>query len=251
MAKKEESKEVQVLVEGVVAERPDWLEGGNLGSEEVTTSDKVLPRIDVLQALSPQIKKSDPGYIDGAEQGQIFNTVTSEIYGDNITFIPVYFRKEYVIWKLRKHGGGFIGAFSTQKEAESIHCQQPNPGEFEVVESHQHFVIVMTDHGPEEAVLSMTKSKLKVSRSLNSLIQIANVDRFAKAYKLKAIETSSDKGDFWTYNAMAAGFVTKELYDYAKNLYELIKAGAADVDRSAPESADASASHQTYETAEL
>lgn len=251
MSKKSDSKEIQPLVAGVMAERPDWLEGGNLGSEEVTTSDKVLPRIDVLQALSPQIKKSGPEYIDGAEQGQIFNTVTGDVYGSEIIFIPVYFRKEYVLWKLRKNGGGFIGAFSTQKEAESIHCQQPNPGEFEVVESHQHFIIVMAEKGPEEAVLSMTKSKLKVSRSLNSLIQIANVDRFAKAYKLKAIETSSDKGEYWTYNAMAVGFVTKELYEYAKNLYELIKAGAADVDRSAPESADAAASHQTYETAEL
>ena len=251
MAKKEESKEVQVLIEGVVAERPDWLEGGNAGSEEVTTSDKVLPRVDVLQALSPQIKKSDPGYIEGAEQGSIFNTVTNEIYGDTITFIPVYFRKEFVIWKLRKHGGGFIGAFPTQKEANDVHAHQPNSIEYEVVESHQHFIIILTEHGPEEAVLSMTKSKLKVSRSLNSLIQIANVDRFAKAYKLRAIETSSDKGDFWSYNAMAAGFVSKELYEYGKSLYDLIKAGAADVDRTAPESAEASQGHQLYESAEL
>lgn len=242
--------EMQELVDGVIAERPEWLEKGNAGSEEVTTSDRVLPRVDVLQALSPQIKKSDPNYIEGAEQGKIFNTVTKELYGDEIVFIPVYFRKEFVLWKLRKHGGGFIGAFQTQAEANSIHCEQQVPSEYEVVESHQHFVILLTNHGPEEAVLSMTKSKLRVSRSLNSLIQIANVDRFAKAYKLRAIESSSDKGDFWSYNALPAGFVSKDMYEYGKGLYELIKAGAADVDRSVHE-AEAAPTGQTYESAEL
>ena len=248
MSKKSESKEVQVLIEGVVTERPEWLTAGNAGSEEVTTSDKVLPRVDVLQALSPQIKKSDPAYIEGAEQGQIFNTVTGEVYGDSINFIPVYFRKEHTLWKLHKLGGGFIGAFANQPDANRALVSQANPSEYEVVESHQHFVILLAEHGPEEAVLSMTKSKLKVSRSLNSLIQIAGVDRFAKAYKLKAIEASSERGDFWSYIAQPVGFVSKDLYDYGKSLYDLIKAGAADVDRSAPEGESAA---PVYESAEL
>ena len=38
----------------------------------------------------------------------------------------------------------------------------------------------------------MTKSKLKVSRALNTLVQIAGVDRFAKAFRLDAVESSSD-----------------------------------------------------------
>ena len=248
MAKKEQTTEVATQMNGVSAEMPDWLKKGNAGSEEVGAKDMILPRIDVLQALSPQIKKSDPAFIPGAEQGQIFNTVTGEIYGQDVTFIPVMFRKEYVLWKLRKAGGGFIGAFKTESEANQALAATQNPADCEVVESHQHFAMVLTDHGTEEAVFSMTKSKLKVSRALNTLIQIAGVDRFAKAYKIEAVEATSDKGDFWSFKVTNAGFVSQELYGKGKELYEMIKAGAADVDRSAPEDA---AAHSAPQSAEL
>lgn len=241
MAKKEqvsESTAMATLINGVQEQMPEWLQKGNAGSEDVTAKDMILPRVDVLQALSPQIKKSDPNYIDGAEQGMIFNTVTGELYGSSINFVPILFRKEFVVWKLRKHGGGFCGAFHTMEEADAFRASLQAPDEHESVESHQHFAILLTEHGPEEAVFSMTKSKLKVSRALNTLIQIAGVDRFAKAYRLDAIETSSDKGDFWSFKAHPVGFVSKELYERGQGLYEMIKAGQADVDRTAPESAD-------------
>lgn len=218
-------------VSGISEQIPEWLQKGNRGSEDVSTRDMILPRIDVLQALSPQIKKNDPGYVPGAEQGMIFNTVTGELYGSEVTFVPVMFRKEYVVWRLRKAGGGFCGAFKTTDEAENFRCGLQNPDDHEVVESHQHFAIVLANDKTEEAVFSMTKSKLKVSRALNTLVQIAGVDRFAKAYKLEAVETSSDKGDFWSFKAHPVGFVDKAMYDRAAELYEMIKAGAADVDR--------------------
>jgi hypothetical protein len=229
MTKKETA--VATVVEGVSDQMPEWLQKGNAGSEDVSAKDMILPRVDVLQALSPQIKKSDAAYIPGAEQGQIFNTVTGELYGSSVTFIPVMFRKEWVLWKLRKAGGGFIGAYHNEQEANTALGTMQNPVDFEVVESHQHFVLLLTSHGPEEAVFSMTKSKLKVSRALNTLIQIAGVDRFAKAYRIDAVEESSDKGEYWGLKAHPAGFVTKELYERGKGLYDLIKAGAADVDR--------------------
>lgn len=234
MSKKIESESTAMatLIDGVQEQMPDWLKKGNAGSEDVTAKDMILPRVDVLQALSPQIKKSDPNYINGAEQGQIFNTVTGEIYGTSVTFIPVLFRKEWTVWKLRKAGGGFCGACRSEEEAKATVALMQNPSDYESVESHQHFVMLLTNHGPEEAVFSMTKSKLKVSRALNTLIQISGVDRFAKAYRMDAIETSSDKGEFWSFKVHPAGFVSKELYDRGQALYEMIRAGAADVDRS-------------------
>lgn len=234
MTKKQESESTAMatLIDGVQEQMPDWLKKGNAGSEDVTAKDMILPRVDVLQALSPQIKKSDPNYINGAEQGQIFNTVTGEIYGTSVTFVPVLFRKEWTVWKLRKAGGGFCGAYRTKEESEAAVAAMQSPSDYESVESHQHFAMLLTDHGTEEAVFSMTKSKLKVSRALNTLIQISGVDRFAKAYRMDAIETSSDKGEFWSFKVHPVGFVSKELYDRGQALYEMIRAGAADVDRS-------------------
>jgi hypothetical protein len=231
MAKKE-STAMATQTNEIVAEMPEWLQKGNAGSEGVTAQDMILPRIDVIQALSPQIKKSDPAFIPGAEQGQIFNTVTGQIYGSSVVFVPVMFRKEYTVWKLRKAGGGFCGAHKTMAEAEHAILNMQNPADYEAVESHQHFCLVVSDAGIEEAVFSMTKSKLKVSRALNTLVQIAGVDRFAKAYRMDAVEASSDKGDFWSFKVHPEGYVSQDLYKRGQGLYELIKAGAADVDRS-------------------
>ena len=44
------------------------------------TSELQIPFIRVIQALSPQIKKSDAAFIKGAEQGDLFNTVTGEVW---------------------------------------------------------------------------------------------------------------------------------------------------------------------------
>ena len=51
-----------------------------LGNENVGTDDLAIPRLDLIQQLSPQIDKSSPKYIEGAETGHIFNTLTGEVY---------------------------------------------------------------------------------------------------------------------------------------------------------------------------
>ena len=218
-------------VQGVQEDRPDWLKKGSAGSEDVGVKDMILPRIDVLQALSPQIKKSDPAYIQGAEQGILYNTVTGELYGSSVEFVPVMFRKEFILWKMRKAGGGFFGAFKTEAEANAAHCAVTDPSSYEVVESHQHFVILLTSTGHRQAVFSMTKSKLKASRTLNTMVQMAEVDRFARAYRASTIEAKSEKGEFWNIRISPIGYVSQELYKMGGDLYKLIKEGLADVDR--------------------
>ena len=50
------------------------------GFEEVTSSDIQIPFLRIIQALSPQLKKSDAGFIQGASSGDIFNTVTKKTW---------------------------------------------------------------------------------------------------------------------------------------------------------------------------
>lgn len=257
MAKTTEKTEEKMPTEtgqsqmAVFEEKPEWLNEGNAGNEEVTSNDRVLPRIDIIQAISPQIKKNDPKFIAGAEQGMIFNTVTGELYGESAIIVPVYFRKEWTLWKLRKEGGGFNGAFASELEGKREQKSKDNPDSYELLETHQHFVLLMTDSGVKEGVISCTKSKLKFSRNLNTLCQVAGVDRFAKGYKLGVSEATSTKGDYWAFKVSPAGFVNKEMYDLGKSVYELIKAGAVDVDRSQDEHSDDESQGQTYESAEL
>jgi len=223
------AKDLETVNHGIAltTERPSYMdpESGR-GSEDVTSDDITLPRVEVLQALSPQIKKSDPKHIEGAEQGIIFNTISGELYGDTITFIPIVFRKEWIVWQTRAAGGGFVGTFPSEAEAEEHRLALDDPDNHETNLHAVNFVYVVRENGDlEEAVFSWSRSKLKVSRKLNALVQMNPGDRFGKAYKLRVVEENGKKGDYYSYDVKPLGYVSEPVYQRAENLYKLIKAG--------------------------
>ena len=215
-------------------ELPDWLRDkqGNRGAENVGHDDIIIPRIEIVQSLSPARKKSDPAYIEGAEEGMLFNNVTRELYGVSVIVVPVYYSKQYLIWKDRKAGGGtggFRGAFNSLGEA---HHQIQALGEeaLDVAETAQHFCLVHSNDKWEEAVVSMSKSKLKISKRWNSLMRLTNTDSFSRAYKLSATtETNARNESYFNFNVAALGFVNKDLYERAEKLYETIRSGGVKV----------------------
>jgi hypothetical protein len=224
VAKKEQAGTVAV---------PDYIKQGmNRGSENVGMEDLVIPRLEVIQALSPAIKKSDPAYIEGAEQGMLFNSVTRKLYGHNAVVCPVFFRKEYLVWKDRKAGGGFRGAFPTLEEAQIRINQEDDPEQFTAQETAQQFCLLLDDATgeTEEIVVSMSRSKLKVSRAWNALIRMNGNDRFTRIYNVFAVEDSNDKGDdFWNLNVQTLGFAPVEVYKKGEALYESVKRGERNV----------------------
>lgn len=209
-------------------------EGGVLGRENVESGDLVIPRLEIVQALSPCRKKSDPSYIEGAEEGMMFNNVTRELYGHEVILIPVYFRKEYVIWKDRKKGGGFRGAFNSQPEAEAARDSMDDYADLEVLDTaHQFCLLVKPDGRVEEIVVSMSKSKMKVSRKWNSLIRMTNLDSFARSYKMATFEdTNNNNENYWNFTVSPGTFVTEEQYRSAYELYQVVAKSGARVDRS-------------------
>lgn len=234
--KNEQSTEVTTKSAGALAldTRPDFLKaGGHRGSEDVTARDIILPRLEVIQAISPQLKRNEAAYIEGAEQGRIFNTVSKELYPEEVIFVPVVFQREYIIWKDRKAGGGFKGSFQTEAEANDEMEQLEDGDSCEVVETHVHFILIVHPDGrTEEAVLSMAKSKRKVSRKLNTLVQMVDCDRFGRMYKLTTVEDKSPKGDFWNFSVENVGWTPEPIYLAAQRTYEAVKAGQRGVDRS-------------------
>lgn len=217
----------------VTNEIPDFLKQGNRGAENVGTDDMIIPRIELIQALSPVRKKSDPAYIDGAEEGMLYNNVTRTLYGTEVTVVPVYYTKQFLVWKDRKAGGGgsngFRGAFATKELADRAIAELAEEA-LEVSDTAQHFVLVRNGDDWQEAVISMAKSKIKVSKRWNSLMRLTNTDSFSRAYKLSATtETNARNESYFNFNVAALGFVNKELYERAEKLYETIRAGGVKV----------------------
>lgn len=239
---KPKKQEVATQTNAFTEEKPDWLDTESTrGQENVTTDDLVIPRLGVIQDLSPQRKKTKPEYIDGAESGMLFNNVTSALYGESLVFVPCYYIKEWCIWKSQDAGGGFEGAWPT--EAEAIEAFQEKGFEdqvtekdgpmYEIVDMAQHYgMIIHDDKDPEDIVISMSKSKMKVNRQFNTLVKMAGGDRFSRAYRISAVEdTNKNDQDYYNFSVSPLGFVSEEIFHLGEKMYESVSAGEKKVDR--------------------
>lgn len=206
---------------------PDYIrKDTSRGSENVETSDLVIPRLDVLQDLSPAVKPNDPNYIEGAQAGHLINSVTKELFDAEVNFIPVFFRKSYLVWKDRTSGGGFKGQYENAEQATAYIKSQPDAAQLSAVETAEHLILIVKDDGSlEEAMLSMSRTKLKVSRQLNSLVRMNGGDRFGRLYGLSSLQEKNAMGAFYNFLVRPLGFPSKEHYQYAEQVYDSIAQG--------------------------
>jgi len=225
------SKKTEVAVAATqelafTAEAPAWMnQGPARGSEEVKSTDMVLPRLEIVQAQSP-IKETDPEIRDG----QLFNSVTQQVIGDLAYFVPVYFRVEYLIWKDSDEGGGFFGSFNSMAAAEVRRAEVINDGEnpefIEIVDTPVQYGLLVkpgTTVG-EQIVISMAKTKAKVSRKWNAMIQLAGGDRFSRVYKITTFTDENRLGKkFKNFVVQPAGYTPESVYRQAEALYEVLK----------------------------
>lgn len=207
------------------------------GSEEVARDDMVIPRLEIVQASSP-IKETNPREII---DGMMFNSASEEIYSDEVFVVPVYFRKEWLVWKDKDEGGGFHGSFATEaealaKKAELIDEDPDLDGDtkkgrpiLEVVDTPVHYCLLVSPTDPtlcQQIAVSMAKTKAKVSRKWNSMVEMFGGDRFSRVYKLTTFTDENKNGDkFKNFVVQSAGYTPEHLFRRAESLYELIKKG--------------------------
>jgi hypothetical protein len=209
---------------------PDYIRGGpGRGSENVEMQDMVIPRIELVQALSKCLEEGGSEYIEGAKPGMFYNSVTRELYGSSVTVCPVFFKKQYLCWRDRKKGGGFGGAYDTMQEAQTRIEQTENPDEWEAIETAQQILLVVDrdTHETSEAVLSCARTKQKVSRQWNSLIRIQGNDRFSRIYDLFGTdETNSQNQAYKNIGVHMIDFASMPVFKAAEALYNSIASGA-------------------------
>lgn len=220
--------------------------GSNRGQENVGMEDVSIPRLDILQDLSPRVKKRDPSYVQGAEAGMLFNTVSSTLYGSSVYFVPVYYKKEFLIWKKQNTGGGFFGSFESKALADAEFRNNGYNDDYEIVDTAQQYgLIVGTDGSTEQIVCSMAKSKMKANRQLNTLCKMAGGDRFSKVYAIVALADKNPQGqDYWNLTVNALGYTPEAVYKEAEAMYEAIASGERTVNRAPTEPRNAPAKEE-------
>lgn len=220
------------------------------GMEGADSSSFQLPFLNIIQSLSPQRQKADAKYIEGAEEGCIFNTVTNELYDGEtgIRVIPCGYRKQYNEWIPQDNGGGFVASYATKQEAET-NCTPGN----EIIDTANHYVLVETATGDfVPAVISMTKSKLTVSRNWMSRMNMVRFTNsrgekftpptYAKIWRLTTVLQKNDKHTWYTFKVEDDGIVEDvTAYVAARAFHDQVLAGRVEANMNAAADTDAAA----------
>ena len=211
---------------------------GTIGQEDLA-----LPFLKILGQLSPEVNKRDGKYVEGAEPGMIFNSVSGELYDGvkGIDVIPCFYKLEYIEWKDRGEGlGAPVAIYDSSSDIMSKTKPDANykdrlPNGNYIEKTASHFVIVSGD-SPSTALISMKSTQLKISRKWNSMMSGIKMKgkngmftpaSFSHIYKLKTTQMSNDKGTWFGWEVSKVGPVTdKGLYDQAKSFSDNISKGS-------------------------
>ncbi len=213
------------------------------GLGNISQQDLALPFLKILGQLSPEVNKRDGKHVEGAEPGMIFNSVTGELYDGvkGIDVIPALYKLEYVEWKDRGEGPGApvmvhhasSDIMSQTKPDASYRDRLPNGNYIEKTASH---FVMITGDTPSTALISMTRTQLKISRKWNSMISgiklkgkngLYTPSSYSHIYKLKTVPMSNEKGNWFGWEVSKVGPITDAAtYQQAKSFSESISKGA-------------------------
>lgn len=215
--------------------------------DDTDVEDLSMPRIRILQSNSEQTKKSNTAeYVKGAEEGDFFNTLTSELFKaeKGVFFVPVKRRIVYLEWRDQSVGGGLVNNYGEDPTAylnANINedgrklGSQPNT---EIVKTYDFFGYVYDNDKKtfSEVVLSMSKTQVKKAKKFNAMIRSLSdkktgkqLPEYAGVYKLTTVPESNDKGSWFNYEINFVGFtlalpeVGKTIYSKAKDFADMIR----------------------------
>jgi len=228
------------------------------------SSEMQIPFVRILQAMSPQLKKREAEYIEGAEQGDMFNTVTKQFWTgeDGLIVIPCFQTTKYLEFTPREQGGGFRGEIAatdpilqrtTRQGAKEI-----LPTGNELVKSDQHYCLIVAQDGSyQPVVIDMKSSQLKVSRRWKTQIALQKVKHpktgqsitpplFANQWKFTTVEESNDQGSWFNYQIELVGLIQdRNLMLEAKAFRDSVASGEV---KAAPEEGPSTASSAVNES---
>jgi len=240
----ETSNNVTTQKEGNLPAKIDFISDAGAGLENIDKDDLALPFLKLLQTGSDETKKKHANYVEGAEAGMFYNTVTKKLYNGEkgIEVIPCFYKLTFPEWAPfeRKEGrpvGPDRGPEVLAKTKKSSSGKDVLDNGNEIIKTANHFVIINGEK-PEKALMAMKSTQLKVSRGWNSLMQDQfesdpktnkNVPApmFSRIYKLNSVENS---GSF-TWHGYRVSLLRKvdnaSVYQMAREFHNSLKQSSA------------------------
>jgi hypothetical protein len=236
-----------------------------MGMEDVTSKDKLIPRLTILQALSPQLSRTKPEFIDGARAGQ-FCDISLNRVSDVANLIACFYQTQYVEWAPRSSNGGMIKNHGADMSvirglvrdgARYLRNANDPKNSAYIQETATWFCLRMLDGEDrfQPCFISMTGTRLKTSRRWmtaisNEVVTYQNEMKpapiFWRIWRATTVVRSNAEGEWfdWSFNP---SITTAE---FGKNTYPLAREFCAEAKREATQLAHANEGERSSVEAE-
>lgn len=180
-------------------------EGGQAeGFDDVDREDYKMPRLAVLQGLSEIVTSGD------GKMGDIANSITKEVYGNEVEIIPLFLFKTRAQFEIGRglvmlsldnktvtFGTGEFAAFAGQavEDVPGVEWTDDGPPKFGLV---YNFPCLLAGERMNEfpACMSLMRTATKTAKDFISMSRFSGEDMRARVYTLKTVIEKNDKGTF-------------------------------------------------------
>lgn len=174
-----------------------------LGFEDVETDDLIVPRVKVIQALSPERKAKT------ADEGDIINSLTGEKLNGKI-FVPVFMFKSNIKWPVNREDPiecmARLGKVGVSKDGVSLACATCRQNEFDNTKEGKDAIPLCSKYinffgffKGEKApiILSFSKTNYNEGKTMISLAKSVMQNMWNYGYRLEAKEKSKNSNSWF------------------------------------------------------
>ena len=186
---------------------------GPKGFEKEDPKDLLMPRIELLQAMSPAVQ-------DGkGKAGDIVNQISKSPLPTNI-IIPIAMHRKYIRWIPRSEGGGIEYQTTDANDPRVItDTKWGAHGEKPTCTAYLNFLVLL-EGSTLPIVLSFSMTNYQTGRELYTMAKMANCDMWLKKYKLSTKSKKNNMGTWFVFDISEAGDTKPEDVAVAQQLYE-------------------------------
>lgn len=223
----------------------------DMGKEAITQADMDIPRLKLMQGTSKELT-----LYDELRPGHFFHTASEMSFDEPFRVVPIYFDRQYILWRPLENGGGIIA-----RAADGVNWS-PSSGEFEVTLDRKdggakvkwrltptvqgsglanwgtmnpdnpqsppaatlmyNFVLAFPDY-PDlmPAVLTFQRSSIRVGRKFMTKLKTVRTPLFGSVFTLSSVDDhNAANQDYKNISMVGAGLVeAPELYQFYKDMH--------------------------------
>ena len=207
-----------------------------MGFEDEEAGDMIIPRIKVIQTLSPERKDKL------ANEGDIINSLTKDKYNGKV-FIPVFKFNNNVDWKDRSEGGGIAciardGKVAQKSDGTTMMCAACKRCEFDNTKQGKEALPKCTKYinffgffaGERmPIILSFAKTNYSEGKKMYSLAKVTMQNMWNYGYSLNEKPMAKNGNEWYIITATPAGATSNEDREFALGLYKQFRNTIQDV----------------------